>query len=68
MKNDLKMPMAGYRNWSDASLYSEGFGGQYWSSSPNGIYGYYMTFASNSINPISFAARARGYHVRCFKN
>jgi hypothetical protein len=68
MSNALKMPMAGYRSFNIAALYSQGSNGSYWSTSPNGVSGYYVNFNSTVITPSGFNARATGYSVRCFKN
>jgi prepilin-type N-terminal cleavage/methylation domain-containing protein/uncharacterized protein (TIGR02145 family) len=69
MSYALKIPMAGRRNpYTSGSVYSIGSTGYYWSSSPNGTNGYYMSFGSSYINPSVGTGRANGYSVRCFKN
>ncbi|MFK7780068.1 MAG: prepilin-type N-terminal cleavage/methylation domain-containing protein [Candidatus Gracilibacteria bacterium] len=68
MSNALKMPLAGIRNRSDASLGLQGSGGYYWSSSPRSTSGYNMYFYSRDINPDYSLSRANGSSVRCFKN
>jgi hypothetical protein len=68
MSNALKMPMAGDRSYSNASLINQGTNGLYWSSSPNGTNGYFMLFGSTNIDPSGINFRAYGFSVRCFKN
>ena len=63
----LKLSVAGYRNFSDGSLYNVGSYGNYWSSTINGcltrnLY-FYSSFASKY-----FGNRADGYSVRCIKD
>jgi hypothetical protein len=68
MKTELKITMAGGRNWSDSFMGNQGNYGFYWSSSPNGTNGYNMFFNSISINSSGNYGRADGLSVRCFKN
>jgi hypothetical protein len=70
MLNDLKIPMAGYRTWNDASLYnqdgtSKGF---YWSASIIALRGDRMYFTPGAITPSDDSNRSYGFSVRCFKN
>ena len=64
----LKLPLAGYRLNSNASLLSQGSYGNYWSSSPTGAYSYYLYFNSSSVDPAYSYYRAFGFTVRCLKN
>lgn len=65
----LKMPMAGYRKYSDAAISSVGTYGRYWSSTPNNTdYAYSLNSTSASINPEYDIRRAIGFAVRCFKD
>mgnify|MGYP003998709729 CR=1 FL=1 len=70
ISNDLKIPMAGRREWSEAGLYNQGNRGRYWSSSPNGINkGEHINFLPGYIETVSeFGDRAHGFSIRCFKN
>lgn len=63
----LKLPLAGYRNRSNGSIFSSGSNGFYWSSTVNGNYSSYMFFDNNSANT-NAEARAQGNTVRCIKN
>lgn len=67
----LKMPMAGYRSYSNASTSGAGSTGYYWSSSPfhsDANYAYDLYFHSWNIYPDSNYGCANGYSVRCFKD
>jgi len=68
MQTALKLPYAGYRNRNNVTFSNGGSYGYYWSSSPNGTYGYGLSFYSTSITPSNSYDRARGFSVRCFKN
>jgi len=68
MQTKLKLPYAGYRNRFSGSFLGGGASGYYWSSSPYGTYGYYLSFGPSSINPSSTTHRANGFSIRCFKN
>lgn len=65
----LKMPVAGYRSPKNASVYSVGTHGYYWSSTSydaNGAYDLY--FNSSDISAQVTAGRGRAFSVRCFKD
>lgn len=64
----LKLPLAGYRHYYNASLNNQGSDGFYWSSSPNGSNAYYLDFYSSGVYPALDYNRAYGYSVRCLKN
>ena len=68
----LKLPMAGYRDYSTADLKYQSSYGNYWSSSPAGSY--YPNYACHlsmdafNVNANASDRRASGFSVRCFKN
>ena len=67
----LKLPFAGGRFSSNASIYYQGSRGYYRYSSPhssNANYSYRLYFNSSNINSSSADFRADGFSVRCFKN
>ena len=71
MSNDLKMSMAGFRNWSTANIESVGSLGYYWSSNPSSYTstrGFMFDFTNSSITLTNDHYRASGFSVRCFKN
>lgn len=68
LRTTLKLPMPGYRNYSDGSMYNQGTFGFYWSSSPNSTLGYILGFDSTAIDPAYNGNRANGFSVRCLKN
>ncbi|MDD3302551.1 MAG: hypothetical protein PHN31_03270, partial [Candidatus Gracilibacteria bacterium] len=68
LMNSLKMPMAGNRNRDNGTMNNQGGIGNYWSSSPNGTFGYYLNFNSSYIGPSNIYYRANGFSLRCIKN
>ena len=68
LRTTLKLPMPGYRTFSDGSMGIQGADGLYWSSSPVSTYGYSLDFLSTAITPAPDNPRARGFSVRCLKN
>ena len=63
----LKLPLAGYRYYSDGSLYGDGTSGRYWSSTVSSTGAPYLYF--NSSNALLIAiSRANGLSVRCLKD
>jgi uncharacterized protein (TIGR02145 family) len=63
----LKLPVAGYRYYSNGSLYNVGSYGYYWSSTVVGTDSRYLYFDS-SIALMNSSHRARGGSVRCLKD
>lgn len=63
----LKLPMAGYRRFSNGSLYSVGSIGDYWSSTVRGSYARRLFFNSSNAN-MTTSTRAYGFSVRCLKD
>jgi hypothetical protein len=63
----LKMPYAGYRNYTNG-LFSGAMYGAYWSSSPYWGNVNSLSFNSSTVNPSGNVVRAFGYPVRCIKN
>jgi uncharacterized protein (TIGR02145 family) len=66
--SSLKLPVAGYRQGSDASLNGLGSGGYYWSSSVSGPGALNLYFTASSVNPATTNPRAYGFTVRCVKD
>ena len=58
----LKLPSAGYRDWSSGSLYEQGSYGYVWSSSLSGSYSKGLGFISG------VGLRAGGHSVRCVRD
>ena len=63
----LKLPMAGYRNYSNGSLSYVGTYGYYWSSTVSSTFSRYLFFGS-SIAVMGTDGRANGFAVRCLKD
>ena len=68
MRTYLKMPMAGSRFYSTASINSVGNIGYYWSSTPYSANMSYSLYFHSSIISHSNSYRSYGYSIRCFKN
>ena len=71
--NDLKLPLAGYRDYDeDGDVTSAGNFAYYWSSSPRGgsnpDSAWNLGFNPSYVGPASYSSRAFGFSVRCFKN
>ncbi len=66
--SSLKLPSAGYRSYSSASITNQGSNGFYWSSSPIGINAYRLYFNSTNVYPTLSNYRATGFSLRCFKD
>ena len=64
----LKLPLAGYRNGSDGSLYFEGSFGYYWSSTVDGNQSRYLSFDSTAAYTGFNTHRSLGHSVRCLKD
>src|SRR6056297_2240069 len=63
----LKLPSAGYRYYSDGSIYFAGSNGYYWSSSVGGTGAGSLYFYSSDVN-FSSGLRAYGSSVRCLRD
>jgi uncharacterized protein (TIGR02145 family) len=63
----LKLPMAGYRNYSNGSLNLVGSYGYYWSSRVAGAYAGNLYFYSSDAL-MGSSSRADGFSVRCLKD
>tara|TARA_Y100001954_G_scaffold210294_1_gene236039 strand:- start:1702 stop:3135 length:1434 start_codon:yes stop_codon:yes gene_type:complete len=63
----LKLPMAGFRNDSDGSLYFVGTHGYFWSSTVSGTNARLLRFNSSSAY-LYANRRAYGFSVRCLKD
>ena len=63
----LKLPMAGYRDYSDGSLGNVGTDGVYWSSTVSSANARSLNFFS-SVAFMNTDARAFGFSVRCLKD
>lgn len=63
----LKLPLAGYRDGSNGSLYYVGSLGYYWSSTVSSTYSRHLHFLSSGAVMYSYA-RAYGFSVRCLKD
>ena len=63
----LKLPSAGYRNYSSGSLNGVGSNGYYWAYSVTGSNSYYLYFTSSSATMYG-NTRAYGFSVRCLKD
>ena len=67
----FKLPFAGDRSYSGASLDSQGSYGYYWSSSPDSAgsnIARNLGLNSSNVNANSLNRRALGRSVRCFKD
>jgi uncharacterized protein (TIGR02145 family) len=63
----LNLPLAGYRNLSNGTLYTVGSLGNYWSSTVSSSYARNLFFNSSDAG-MSNNGRARGVSVRCIKD
>ena len=63
----LKLPVAGYRNFSYGSLFNVGSYGRYWSSTVDGSLSRSLFFSSSTAYMLS-GSRANGSSVRCLKD
>jgi uncharacterized protein (TIGR02145 family) len=66
--NDFRLPLAGYRMYSSASVYNQGDNGAYWSSSPDGTYARYLGLGTSYVYVYDNNDRGYGFSVRCFQN
>ena len=67
MNSVLKLPMAGFRQYSNGSLSSVGASGHYWSSTVSSTNSRHLYFGSSSAN-MNTNYRAFGFSVRCLKD
>ena len=70
-KTAFKLPLAGGRSSSNASLYNQGSDGNYWSSSPTSASSSnarLLYLYSSDVHANSNYYRAYGFSVRCFKD
>jgi uncharacterized protein (TIGR02145 family) len=63
----FKLPMAGYRSSSNASLYNVGTDGYYWSGTVSGTSSRSLYFGSSNAF-MDGNSRAHGFSVRCLKD
>lgn len=63
----LKLPVAGYRDYSDGTLYGVGSYGYYWSVTVLGTSAQLLYFNSGKAGT-NYYYRAYGYSVRCLKD
>jgi len=68
VRERLWLKLAGYRYRSNAYYYGRGWYGNYWSSSPNSIYGYGVNLNSTQVYPLIYNFSSYGFSVRCLKN
>ena len=61
------LPAAGSRNVDGEAQYI-GFGGTYWSSTPNGAYAYILDFYGSMNAYMGSCGRAYGYSIRCVQD
>jgi hypothetical protein len=64
----LKLPLAGYRDWSNGAPDFFGSGGFYWSSTVSSSDASYLYFFSSTASMGSNIYRAYGFSVRCIKD
>jgi len=65
--NVLKLPLAGYRYYTNGSINSIGSEADYWSSTASGVYAISLHFLSTTANT-AVDMRGNGFSVRCIKN
>ena len=63
----LKLPVAGFRIYSNGSLNNTGYYGYFWSSSVDGTAAFFLSFYSSNAFLGSYN-RAFGFSVRCIKD
>ena len=63
----LKLPVAGFRDYSSGSLFYFGTYGYYWGSTVSGTYSRSLNIGSSSALMYDFS-RADGFSVRCLKD
>ena len=65
--NPLKLPVAGYRYFSNGTLFNVGTSGNYWSSTVNNTSARFLYLTSSDARMRSNGNRASGFSVRCIK-
>ena len=70
LREDIKLPFAGYRYYSTAKVRYQGDLGSYWSSSPYSTNNSWSLYVNRGglFNPTDCTYRSYGQSVRCFKN
>jgi uncharacterized protein (TIGR02145 family) len=63
----LKLPVAGYRDYSNGTLGNVGSNGDYWSSTVSGTNARFLDFSSSNADMGSLD-RAHGLSIRCIKD
>lgn len=64
----LKIPLAGYRNWSNWAYTDEFWNASYWSSSPISFVSYGFHFSNSVIDKSVNTNRSYWISIRCIKN
>ena len=57
IRSALKLPLAGYRTYSNGRYYYQGTNGYYWSASPTTSFSYYAGFYSNGGDIATYDGR-----------
>lgn len=69
MKTYLKMPFAGYREYTSSDVENQGYHASYWSSTAyTYVTAYFFSFGPSTLGPESGSGRTRGFSIRPFKN
>lgn len=63
----LKLPMGGFRSFSDGGFSFVGQRGYFWSSTATGAGGKYLYIGATITNPSAGVSRGQGASVRCIK-
>lgn len=63
----LKLPVAGFRDFSNGVLLNVGSSGHYWSSTVNSVYSQTLLFSSSNAFMVS-NGRTYGFSLRCLKD
>lgn len=68
IREELSLRFSGGRDWSDGTVSNAGSYGYWWSSSPNGAYGFFAYFNSGGGFIAGSSYRSFGFSVRCIKD
>jgi uncharacterized protein (TIGR02145 family) len=68
LSSKLKLPIPGDRSYGNATIYSEGSNGYYWSSSVSGTKSRYLYLRPSNDADTYSTPRSGGFSVRCIKN